>query len=141
MNIWNSDLSTAPRGKTVTHERRVGDKIHEIRDFVPDFVWLATKCGKVLRSYWIPENGKNPGRWAGLATGEQPLAWQPYNVPEHPDHTNTDAAISGHRFDGPQAANRSEDEALRGMASGGVQDECAIHPANHFILDDCGSGA
>jgi hypothetical protein len=117
MNIWNSELSTAPRDCKL---------------------WLATKCGKVSLTYW----DKKREAWSGMKAGEQPLAWQPYIVPEHPDHTNTDAAISGHRLallDGPQAANRSEDEALRGMASGGVQDECAIHPANHFILDDVGS--
>lgn len=82
---WSFDITTAPRGRTVTHERRVGDNIHEIRDFVPDFVWLASKCGKVVLSYWIPEAGKNPGRWSGLATGEQPVAWQPYVVPAHPN--------------------------------------------------------
>jgi len=82
---WNFDITAAPRGKTVTHERRVGDSTHEIRDFVPDFIWIASKCGKVIRSYWIPEAGKNPGRWSGLATGEQPIAWQPYAVPVHPN--------------------------------------------------------
>lgn len=102
MNIWNSDISTAPRD--------------------------GNAVGRPTSERQPVTAGSEDG---GVTAGE--------TAP----HTNTDAAISGHRLallDGPQAANRSEDEALRGMASGGVQDECAIHPANHFILDDVGGG-
>ncbi|MDQ0320014.1 hypothetical protein QO002_002152 [Pararhizobium capsulatum DSM 1112] len=49
-------------------------------------VWLATKCGKVIKSAWIDGKGL-PGRWAGLATKELPIAWQPYVVPAHPSAT------------------------------------------------------
>jgi len=82
---WNFDINAAPRGQTITSTRKVGKNTNEITDFVPDHVWLATKCGKVIHSRWIPQSGKTPGRWSGLATtGEQPLAWQPYIVPEYP---------------------------------------------------------
>ena len=143
---WSFDISTAPRGKTVTTTRLVNDKnsasgksVKDFEEFREEPVILATKCGKVVRSYWMQKEG----RWAGFATGEQPLAWMPW--PEHPHHSNTDAAISSHRLailDGPSAANRSEEEATQGDASGGVQDGILpVHPAANFTLDDCGSGA
>jgi hypothetical protein len=81
---WNHDISTAPRGNTVKSKRTVGDRVQDVSDFVPDVLWLATKCGKVVRSYLIPESGKAPARWSGLANGELPIAWQPYVVPAHP---------------------------------------------------------
>ncbi len=59
--MWNQDISAAPRNSDI---------------------WLATKCGKVIKSYWIDKFG--PGRWAGLGTKEQPVAWQAFVVPAHP---------------------------------------------------------
>jgi len=92
MTQWSFDISTAPKGKTVTTTRLVTDKssasgksVRDFEEFVPDHIWIATKCGKVSRTYWIPEHGKNPGRWSGLATGEQPIAWMPFVVPAHPN--------------------------------------------------------
>lgn len=41
-------------------------------------VILATKCGKVIKSQWLV----NEGRWLNLAKKEVPVAWQPW--PEHP---------------------------------------------------------
>jgi hypothetical protein len=81
---WDFDITAAPCGKTVHSERKVGDRIHQISDFVPDYIWAATGCGKVIKSYWIPPVGKNAGRWSGFANGEQPIAWQHFVVPEHP---------------------------------------------------------
>lgn len=81
---WNHDISAAPRGKMVHSTRTVGDRVHEISDFVPDHIWAASKCGKVIKSYWIPPVGKADGRWSGFANGEQPIAWQHYVVPDHP---------------------------------------------------------
>lgn len=81
---WNHEIDTAPRGHNVKSTRTVKGKFQEVTDFEPDHVWLATKCGKVLKSYWIPEAGKIAARWSGLATGEHPVAWCPYIVPEHP---------------------------------------------------------
>ncbi len=61
--MWDHDLSRAPRDKPV---------------------WLATKCKKVIRSYWVRNTRIDVARWAGLGTKEAPIAWQPYIVPEHP---------------------------------------------------------
>ena len=85
MTQWSFDISAAPRGRIVNSTRTFGTKTSNHSEFVPDILWLATKFGKVSRSYWIPEAGKNPGRWSGLATGEQPVAWQPFVVPTHPN--------------------------------------------------------
>lgn len=64
MTEWNHGITTAPR------EGRL---------------WLATKCGKVFISYFIANAKDNTkGRWAGLATGEQPVAWLPFVTPTHP---------------------------------------------------------
>lgn len=88
---WSHDISKAPRGKMIPQEqqRRVSDgstKFVIVEQFVPDFIWAATKCGKVLKSYWLPVESKyRPvGRWSGLAAGEEPVAWQPFVVPAHP---------------------------------------------------------
>jgi hypothetical protein len=75
---WNTDMSQAPRGKTAHRLRVVDDKDITVETFVPDHVILATKCGKVTRSYWIPDEQ----RWCMLAKGEEPIAWQDW--PEWP---------------------------------------------------------
>jgi len=75
---WNFDISEAPRGQTVMQPRKVGDKETTVSVFVPDRVILATKCGKVTPSEYLPKEG----RWVMLAAGEAPLAWQPW--PAHP---------------------------------------------------------
>lgn len=115
---WNLNVSEAPTDKDL---------------------WLATKCGKVIKSHWHDKFGS--GRWVGLATREQPVAWQEFVTPVHP-FTETDAAISRPASLGrPEIENRSDQEAPEADASGGMQDEIAIHPATPFIVDDCGSGA
>lgn len=77
--IWNHDMSAAPKGQTV--QRMVtttqGDKSYEA--FEPDYVILASKCGKVGKSYWLPMED----RWAGFQPGEEVRAWMPW--PTHPD--------------------------------------------------------
>jgi hypothetical protein len=79
MTDWNFDTRKAPRGKyvvkTVTPAK--GAK-YDTSTFVPDKVILATKCGKVTVSHYIP----GEKRWMMLGKGEEPVAWQPY--PEHP---------------------------------------------------------
>lgn len=48
-------------------------------------LWLASKCGKVIKAGW----DKKRGQWAGFATnGAAPIAWAPYVVPLHPMHMN-----------------------------------------------------
>lgn len=47
-------------------------------------VWLASQCGKVIKSQWLEKTKFSPARWSGLASQESPIAWQPYIVPAHP---------------------------------------------------------
>lgn len=54
---WNFDIDAAPRGKRVI---------------------LATKCGKVTTSRYLPKED----RWEMLAKGEQPTAW--HSWPTYP---------------------------------------------------------
>lgn len=75
---WDFDIGAAPRGQTVQQNRKVGDKDTVVSVFVPDRVILATKCGKVTLSEWLPKEA----RWMMLATDEQPVAWQIW--PAHP---------------------------------------------------------
>jgi hypothetical protein len=51
MTTWNFDISAAPRDQSII---------------------LETKCGKVIKTNYLPKED----RWAGLAKGEQPVAWQ-----------------------------------------------------------------
>lgn len=81
---WNHDIDAAPKGTFFKRNRIVKDKVQEVEEFIPNYVWVATKCDKVLKSYFVPPVGKVVGRWSGLATGEQPVAWQTFIVPEHP---------------------------------------------------------
>ncbi|MNK73058.1 hypothetical protein D3C87_925490 [compost metagenome] len=48
-----------------------------------DYVWLATKCGRVIRSWWIQQKGPR-GYWAAMDMDEKPIAWQPFIKPIHP---------------------------------------------------------
>lgn len=111
--MWNRDISKAPRGTYEVQSRRLkngGEAIHEV--FRPQYVWLASKCGKVTLSSWLPPEvspGGNPmkggRRWEFFAHGEKPVAWMPldpadiyqdidaktgkpvtrYRMPAHPD--------------------------------------------------------
>lgn len=143
---WNFDFTDVPLGQDVTVPRLVADKnsasgktVRDVTEFQRDDLILASKCGKVIKSYWIPAEE----RFAGFSKGEQPIAWCAW--PEHPNHRNTDAASSSHRLailDGPSDENGSEKEAPQGDASGGVQDGMLpVHPATHFLFDDAGGGA
>lgn len=81
---WNFNLSEAPRGHIETRTRVVKDEPKPFDFFVEDPIWAATKCGKVIKTHWMPQNGRDGGRWIGLGTSEEPVAWQPYITPEHP---------------------------------------------------------
>ncbi len=48
-----------------------------------DYVWLATKCGRVVKAYWI-QGKKGLGCWSVAYADEGPIAWQPYVKPIHP---------------------------------------------------------
>lgn len=88
--MWNTNIAAAPRGKYVVRNRKFGPKGRaDTRDYEPDPVVLATKCGRVLLSRYLPAGNERPAaRWEGLATGEQPVAWRPHAVvgpqPAHP---------------------------------------------------------
>jgi len=59
---WNRDLSHTPLDAPVI---------------------LASKCGKVIKSYWIhPTKREHVGRWAGFKADERVIAWQLW--PVHP---------------------------------------------------------
>ena len=75
---WNFDVSEAPKGRTV--ERAVTTEKGKVpyEAFEHDHVILASKCGKVMRSYWIPDEN----RWCMLSKHEAPVAWMHW--PEHP---------------------------------------------------------
>lgn len=86
MTDWNYDLSAAPRGEYIeeTLPGRSGS-VRRITKYVAPRVILASKCGKVITSRWLPpeESEKRPkGRWEFFSADEEPLAWQPY--PVHP---------------------------------------------------------
>lgn len=82
MSHWNFNIDEAPRGSMVQQPRTIRDKETTVTAFVPDRVILATKCGKVIGSNFIPGDDKREARWEFLATGEAPVAWMLW--PEHP---------------------------------------------------------
>lgn len=91
---WSSDISAAPKGETVVNKRTMlvkGKPVdQEIPTFIPTFILALTKCGKVVRTYWIPGNGRPlEARWSGLNHGEQPLAWAHW-----PDAAELDATLA-----------------------------------------------
>ncbi|RVP13124.1 hypothetical protein CN085_19625 [Sinorhizobium meliloti] len=76
---WNFDIATAPRGRMVTKTvtTKDGDKTFEV--FQQEELILASKCGKVTLSYWIPDQE----RWCMFKKGEEPKAWMRW--PEWPE--------------------------------------------------------
>ena len=84
---WNHDISKAPRGHYDLQSRKVKDgkeAIHEI--FRPQYIWLASKCGIVTLSRWIPPEVSPGGkpmkggrRWEFFSRNEQPIAWHPFD--------------------------------------------------------------
>ena len=86
MTGWNFDISQAPRGKTVETVVQTAKGPRGQSRFVPDRVILATKCGKVTLSHYIPDED----RWMMLGKGEQPDAW--FAWPTHPSQI---AAVNG----------------------------------------------
>lgn len=82
---WSKDISKAPRGYWVTSMKPhfATKKLYETTVFHPQRVIVATKCGKVTLSQWLPEGKerKKP-RWEMLGENEEPVAWMPW--PEYP---------------------------------------------------------
>lgn len=96
---WNTDISKAPRGKTVETTVITAKGPRPASRFIPVRVILATKCGKVVLSHFIPDD-EGRGRWQMLAKREEPLAWMAW--PEFPQSATTRGesdAKSAHRPD------------------------------------------
>lgn len=78
---WSSDISTAPKGEMVANKRVVSIKgkptEQTFETFIPTFIMALTKCGKIVRTYWLPgkEGTLDGERWSGLNRGEQPVLW------------------------------------------------------------------
>lgn len=77
---WDYDISKAPRGKYIEQARTINGKEQLAKVFKPERVILATKCGKVTISRYIPEEK----RWEMLGKNEEPEAWKEW--PKHPRH-------------------------------------------------------
>lgn len=77
--MWNFNIDEAPKGTTTTREIPNGKKLKKVSTFTPEYVFTASKCGKVLISRWIPE-GK---RWEFYTKDSPPIAWHP--APKYPN--------------------------------------------------------
>jgi hypothetical protein len=81
--MWNYDMAECPKGCFVTVTKKVGKNITSYQEWQRQVVILASKCGKVTTSEWLPETDKRKvGRWNMFSPGEEPLAWMPW--PTHP---------------------------------------------------------
>jgi hypothetical protein len=90
---WNHDMTACPLGKEVTATRLVADKnsasgktVRDFKEYQRDDVILASKCGKVIKSYWIPDEK----RFAGFQPDEEIVAWMAW--PSHPGTVSQEAA-------------------------------------------------
>lgn len=88
---WSTDIAAAPRGRKVRVSKVVKGKTHTTVSMEREPVWLATKCGKVIRSEWLwPRKVGQYGtrmtkaRWSMIGANEQPLAWRPFIKGEFP---------------------------------------------------------
>lgn len=74
--MWNSDISKAPHGYYDIQSRKVkGDKTADHQVFRREYVWLASKCGIVTLSSYIPDQK----RWEFFSRNETPIAWHPFD--------------------------------------------------------------
>ncbi|NTF67939.1 hypothetical protein [Rhizobium rhizogenes] len=151
---WNHDISQAPRGHMITVMRNTKTKDGIFRvpveEFEPDILWLATICGKVIRSYWVPANGRHDGYWPGFAQkdGTPPVAWQPYVIPTHPNHQSDSGALAQAGVRGLASVKATaplsdRDYVLRVGERSEVERELAAVAAatvSHLGLEDVGGG-
>lgn len=85
---WNFDVENVPKGHYEYVERRIGKNEVTLPIWKPVRVIVATACGTVTLSQWLPsvklENGSEEGgRWEMLSKKDTIIAWQPW--PEHPE--------------------------------------------------------
>ncbi|MEO1538513.1 MAG: hypothetical protein AAFR73_12370 [Pseudomonadota bacterium] len=75
---WNTDMSTAPKGKTekvtMTHHRNGKTFTKDITVKVP---LLLSVSVQVIKSFW----SESREQWSGVATDETPDAWMPWPEP------------------------------------------------------------
>lgn len=126
---WNFDLSQAPR-----------DGTHVI---------LAMPNKTTLRSYWCTPKADH-AHWCMLSHKNEPVAWMPW--PEHPFQAKAgEESVSTMSAGSSDPVSRTDDASFRqGSSTVELTDDCrqggkevlvaANHP-DHFILEDCGSGA
>jgi hypothetical protein len=108
---WNFDISKAPRGSYVVVNRKFGKGQADTRVFKPDRVILATKCGKVTISKYLPDEK----RWEMLAHGEQPVAWQAW--PDHPHFHEIEGEETHLDRGTPAAPSMQGGQTISGVAS------------------------
>ena len=75
---WNFDVASAPKGGTVPQTVVIKGKPVERQVYEAPRLIVATECGKVTTTRWLPESE----RWEMFSKGSQFIAWQPW--PEHP---------------------------------------------------------
>lgn len=85
MTEWRTDIENAPKGRRVTVQKIVDGKKRAHVTMERQKVWLASKCGKVILSYWVwPERAGGVGRWCMFGGTEQPVAWREFVEGEFP---------------------------------------------------------
>lgn len=73
---WSTDISKAPRGYYDIQFRKVKDgKTADHHVFRPEYIWLASRCGIVTLSSYIPDQK----RWEFFTKNQQPIAWHPFD--------------------------------------------------------------
>ena len=86
---WSTDMSKAPKGETVervvTYEKKGVKEQRRWEEFVPTKIMALGRCGKVISTYWVPEQLSQSGvlmrhgHWSGFVEdpkfGEGPIAW------------------------------------------------------------------
>lgn len=79
---WNFDLSQAPKGSHTPVDIKYPDGSVRVREnFNQVLVWTASKCGKVILSYYLPKED----RWNLYTKGSPPIAWQEFVKPTYPE--------------------------------------------------------
>lgn len=77
-NNWCNNMDTAPRDPIKTGEKTVrtkeGSKVIDIMS--PVTIWV-TDGEIVTKSYWVGD------RWNMFTKDNNPIAWQPYLIPEY----------------------------------------------------------
>ncbi|WP_320196250.1 hypothetical protein RMR10_004515 [Agrobacterium rosae] len=131
MTQWSHDISAAPLFEDFVNTRMVKNSKTGERRALPfndtrrvDLI-LASKCGKVIKTYWIPDES----RFAGFQPGEEIIGWMPW--PKHPYEES------------PQQQGTDGGEIAEVKAKSRLANATGVEPSpsEHFYLEDVGSGA